>query len=239
MEIVEVGCPRSIDLISLPGIKEKYNHAKSVLETVDIYDYLIIKQEIKKSTGILITSKEKISDNLKENIKQILLLFSNYVGMFIHDLIIEINFDDIKLFKTDESILAGFIIALNLFFKTQLTIHELILIAEKINPLVSYYIVGGYKKINDVGNSYVIGKNPYDKYILLDKQFNDNKEEERLKNYLLENNLNYGVDNIYFIAMKKIITPSIPISIKRDFSNTIIHTVNNVSEQKIILKYLK
>ena len=86
MEIVEISCPRSIDLISLPGLKEKYKDAKSILETIDIYDLLSIKQDIKHPTGILITSNSDISEELKNNIKKIIILFSNYVGILINDI---------------------------------------------------------------------------------------------------------------------------------------------------------
>lgn len=239
MEIVEIGCPRSIDLLSLPGYKEKYKDAKSILETIDVYDYIIIRREIKDSTGILITSKEEISDCLKDDLKKIILIFSNYVGIKINDIIIDIKYADINCFRTNESILAGLLIALNLFFKTQLTIHELVYLSEKINQLTSYYIIGGYKKINEKDNNYSIGKNDYNKYVLLEKKFEDIVEEERLKKFLLNNNLKYGIDNIYYIAVKDVLVPSIPISIKREFPNMIIHTANNVSGHKILVKYLK
>ena len=239
MEIVEVGCPRSIDLISLPGLKDKYKDAKSILETIDIYDYISIKRDIKNSTGILITSYNDIDEILKDDIRKIITLFSNYVGIKINDIIIDIKYDENSLFKSNESLLAGLLLSLDIFYKTQLTIHELIFLSEKMNPLTSYYVLGGYKKINDNDNSYNIGDNYYNKYILIDKKIDDKQEEERLQNFLLSNHLIYGLDNVYFIAMKDVINTSIPISLKREFSNTIIYTAKNVSGHKILLKYLK
>ncbi len=239
MEIVEVGCPRSIDLISLPGLKDKYKDAKSILETIDIYDYVSIKRDIKNSTGILITSYNDIDEILKDDIRKIITLFSNYVGIQINDIIIDIKYDENILFKSNESLLAGLLLSLDIFYKTQLTMHELIFLAEKLNPLISYYVLGGYKKINDNDNPYNIGDNPYKKYLLLEKKFIDKTEEDRLHNFLLESNIIYGIDNIYFIAMKNVINTSIPISLKREFSNIIVHTVNNARGHKILLKYLK
>lgn len=239
MEIVEVGCPRSIDLISLPGLKDKYKDAKSILETIDIYDYISIKRDIKNSTGILITSYNDIDEILKDDIRKIITLFSNYVGIKINDIIIDIKYDENILFKSNESLLAGLLLSLDIFYKTQLTMHELIFLAEKLNPLISYYVLGGYKKINDNDNSYNIGDNPYNKYILIDKKIENKQEEERLRNFLSSNHLTYGLDNIYFIAMKNVINTSIPISLKREFSNTIVHAVNNARGHKILLKYLK
>ena len=241
METIEIGCPRSIDLISIPSIKEKHQDAKSILETIDIYDFISITKDIKRQTGILITSNYELNDNMKEKIKMIISIFSNYVGIPIRDLIIDIKYDNINYLKNEESILAGLFIALNHFLRTGLSIHELVYLAERIDVVLGYYIIGGYKKILENRKIYNIGDNPFNKYLLLENISIDNKEElEKLKNFFVNyNDISLGINDCYFIAVKDIINPSIPISLKREFPKTIIETVNNTNKHRTLIKYLK
>ena len=241
MEIVQVNCPRSIDLLSISNIKDNNKDAKHILQTVDIYDFISIKQEIKKQTGIIIISDDELLDTTKNKIKETIWLFSNYIGINIRDLIIEIKLDNFSFFKCEENILAGILIALNNYFKRYITLHELVFLADKIDPLISYYIVGGYKKIDNNNRSYNIGKNIYNKYLLIDK-FNviNNEETNRFKSFLDNyENLSYGIGECCFIAIKDYIVSNIPISLKKNFSKVVIHTVNNVKEPKVLIKYLK
>ena len=241
MEIVEIGCPRSIDLMAIPSIKEKYPDAKSILETVDLYDMVSIRRDIKLQTGIIFISNEEIDNDIKEKMKMIIVLFSKYIGISIRDLIIEIKIDTSKYLRKDEPLLAGLLIALNHFYKNQLTMHELVYLSERIDPILGYYIIGGYKKISEIGKSYNIGDNQFNKYLLLENISTDNKEElERLRNFLSNyNDLNIGIDECYFLAIKGIINPSIPINLKREFPKTIIRTINNTNKHKTLIKYLK
>ena len=240
MEIVEVNCPRSIDLLSIKSIKEKYLDAKSILETIDIYDFISIKQEIKKETGIMIISNDNLSITFQEQLKEILNIFSKYVGLKIHNLTIEIKLNPFVYLKTEENILAGLLLALNNYFKKYLTLHELVYLANKINPLISYYIVGGYKKIDMDNKNINIGENIYHKYFLLDKMSNNNEEIERLQTFLTNyNNIDYGIDECYFVAIKDFVLPRIPISLKKEFPNVVVNTFSNVKEPKVLIKYLK
>ena len=241
MEIVEINCPRSINLKSIPLIKEKHQDAFLVLQTISIYDFISLKQEIKNKTGIVILSNENISEEMKENINKLLLLFSSYIGLTIRDLIIEIKLDSLSSLRGEENILAGLLIGLNHYFKSRLTIRELIFLADKINPLIAYYLVGGYKKIDLNGKALNIEKNPFNKYLLIDKFEEENKEErDRLQEFFLKyKDLSYGKDCCYFIAIKNLIISNIPISLKKEFQKVVLHTVTNVKEPKVLVKYLK
>lgn len=241
MEIIEIGCPRSINLKSISSLNEKYKEAKYIMQTINIYDYISIRKEIKQSSGIKIISKDDLSDNLKDSIREILNIFFKYIGLNIKDLIIEINFDNILCLRKEEALLAGLLIGLNDYFKVQLTVRELLYLAEKVNPFISYYIFGGYKKIKEEGRCYNSGDNPFYKYLLIENFPKDNLDElKRLKNSLLnQNDFFLGEDECVFIATNKIINASIPISIKREFSSTLLRILDNVSGHKVLIKYLK
>ena len=240
MKTVEINCPRSLDLKSINLIREKHPEAKSILQTVSIYDSISLTYEMKKDTGIVILSKEKLSDELKENIRKLLGLFSCYVGIMIKDLIIDIKVDPFSYLRAEENLLAGFLIGLNYYFNTNLTIRELFFLADKINPLISYYIVGGYKKIDLMRKNSNIGDNPFNKYLLIDKFEDENKEEERLYHFFVKYQyLSYGKDLCHFIAIKDSIAANVPISLKKEFPNVVLRTVNNVKEPKVLVKYLK
>ena len=241
MEIVEIGCPRSINLISIPEFKNKYGETKSIMQTIDIYDFVSIKKDINKSLGVLIISRDNLTNELKNNIRKIINIFSNYIGVFINDITIEIKYDDYIYSKREENILAGLLIALNDYFKVQLTMSELIYLGEKINSFISYYLVGGYKKVLENGKFYNIGNNQYKKYLILNNFSTDNIEEyDRLRNYLLNyNNTFLGKNEYIFIAIKDILKPNFVFSLKKEFSYTSMHILNNVDNHRVLIKYLK
>ena len=238
MEIVEIKCPRSLDLTALD--KQNIHDNGVILQTIDIYDSVIIKQEIKKETGLVVISKDDVSDDLKDKIKEIILIYSKYTGIKIDNIVIELKRNEINILEQDENILAGLLIGLNNYFKTDLTLHELIFLGKKIDSLIAYYLIDGYKRID---NDYKVrnnGNNPYTKYYLIKPISTITKEELlRMKEFIEKYpNLDYGFANeIYFIAVKDNIPLSIPISLKKEFSKTKIYMCKNASENKILIKY--
>ena len=232
MEIIDIGCPRSLDLSSI--ISNKEEKIKSILQTISIYDHIIISQDIKNIKNVLIKSNDNISQSLYEKLNELLLLYSNYVGLIINNISIDIKYDNFSYLRTDENILAGFILALNYYFKINITTHELIYLVNKIDPLISFYINGGYKKIDDNNKPLYIGNNLFNKYYLLDK-FDD---MEKLKKICDKYNIILSSSNCNFITSQDNINSSI-INIKKLISNININTVNNVKEHKILVKYIK
>lgn len=242
MEMVEVMCPRSIDLTSIDAINNKLkDNAKFLLETIDIYDSVVIKEEVRKRIGLVIISNENLNKSFQETIKRVINIFFQYTNLKIRDIYININLNSLKYLRSEENVLSGLLIGLNLYFKTNLTMHELIFLANKVNRLISYYLVGGYKKIDVDGKISNIGENLYSKYYLLEPKIEMTSEEkEKIKNFLNQYpNIEYGFQDIYFIAIKSNISSMIPISLKKEFNNIGIYTINNVKNHKVLAKYLK
>ena len=234
MEFIDIGCPRSIDLLSINDKKD--DDTKKILQTVNVYDHIIINQDIKNKSNVLINSSNNITKGTNEKLNEILLIYANYINMKINNVSIDVKYNDISCLKKEENILAGFLIALNYYFKSNLTNHELIYLASKIDNLISYYINGGYKKI-DLNNKYISnGKNIYNKYYLLEN-LNNKNIKEIFNNYKML----YGIDDCYYIPMKDndVIPSKLLINLKRVYPDTIIRTVNNTTDHKILVKYIK
>lgn len=239
MELVEVNCPRSLDL-SLLNTNKYDNNTDSIRQTIDIYDSIVLWQEIKKSTGIVINYGEYLSEELKEAIMQILGIYSNYVGLKIKDLIIQINKDPYGYLNDNYNILSGILVALNDYFKSNLTNHELIYLAQKVNKLISYYLVGNYKKILTDGKIKNIGDNIYYKYFLFNNELNDNIE--KIESIVTDNtNLDYlSIDrNLICIAVKNNSPSFLPMQIKKSIPNLTIKSCKNTFGNKVLVKYIK
>ncbi len=242
MEIIEIKCPRSIDLKGISSLESKaYEDAKAILQTIDIYDIVRIHQEIKLETGIVISSKTELLEEIKEKIQKIVTVFSEYANLEIKNLIIDIEKEPSYLLETDFSIYAGVLIGLNEFFKTKLSFHELMFLGNQIDPLVSYYLEDGYKKFDLSGKLKNIGNNPYTKYFLIESIESSKGEIEKMQEFRKKYaNIDYKEvnDNLSFIAIKDIIPSAIPISLKKNFPKTRIIACRNSKEHKV-LKYLK
>ena len=235
MEIVDIGCPRSIDLLSINSKKDK--DTRNILQTVDIYDHVVIKQDIKNKSNALIKTSDNVRKGTNEKLTELLLIYSNYINMKLNNISVNVNYNDISCLKKEENILAGFLLALNYYFKNNLTTHELVYLASKIDNLIGYYIVGGYKKIDSNNKNISIGKNIYNKYYLLEN-FNNN---EKIKEIFEKYKVLYGIDDCYYVPNddNNIVPSKLLINLKREYPDTKIRTVNNSSDHKVLVKYIR
>ena len=235
MEIVDIGCPRSIDLLSINSKKDK--DTRNILQTVDIYDHVVIKQDIKNKSNALIKTSDNVRKGTNEKLTELLLIYSNYINMKLNNISVNVNYNDISCLKKEENILAGFLLALNYYFKNNLTTHELVYLASKIDNLIGYYIIGGYKKIDLNNKNISIGKNIYNKYYLLEHFSNNEKIKEIFEKYKVL----YGIDDCYYVPNNdnNIVPSKLLINLKREYPDTIIRTLNNSSDHKVLVKYIR
>jgi len=234
MEIVEVSCPRSIDLKNI--VKNDDKNIKSIFQTVDIYDKVIISQN-KKQSGIYIQLPESMDENIKNDIKKIVEIFSQYINKKIDNITISIEKDKIDLLENKYNILAGILIGLNIYYNLLLQNYELVYLAQQIDNLISYYLVCGYRKIDTNNKNFDIEENEYKKYLF----FIDIDSEERvnLKKYIINNNISYSDNNgLYFIAIKDIDALRVPFTIKKEFKNVKFYECSNTNKNKVLKKYL-
>lgn len=237
MEIVEVNCPRSINLKD-----SKDDDIDSIRQTIDIYDSVVMHQEIKKTTGIVINTSDNLKEEFNDQVKKIIHIFEQYVGIIVRDLIIEIKDDPNQLLFDENNILSGIIVALNNYFKCNLSNHELIYLSQKINQVISYYLQGGYKKILKDGKIKNIANNPYQKYFLIDSYDYSKEDLIKIKNIIGNKD---GIDyfeynyDFPFIALKENIATVLPIYLKKEFSKMQIHSCKNTFGNKVLIKYLK
>lgn len=234
MEIVEVSCPRSIDLKNI--VKNVEKNTKSIFQTVDIYDKVIISQN-KKQSGIYIQLPESMDENIKNDIKKIIEIFSNYINKKIDNIIISIEKNKTDLLENKYNILAGILIGLNIYYNSLLQNHELVYLAQQIDNLISYYLVCGYRKIDINNKNLEIGENKYRKYLFFFGM--DDKERVNLKEYIINNNISYSDNNeLYFIAIKDIDALRVPFTIKKEFKNVKFYECSNTNKNKVLKKYL-
>ena len=232
MEIVEVDCPRSIDLKNI--VNNHNDDVKYILQTVDIYDKIIFEANKDNCNGIMIKSNFKIQDDLNNKINNVINLFLNYTNISVDNLTIYIEKNDISILNSDYNIIAGIINGLNTYFNTNLDLHELMFLAKKIDNIVCFYLVCGYKKIDLNNKNYSIGENKFKKYYLI-----YNIEEEQLLK-INQFVIDYKVDiqkngNYYLIAIKENNFFKFPISLR----SKDIYSCENVNKSKILKKYIK
>lgn len=241
MKVVEISCARAINLT---GISENNEEDTKLLQTVNIYDLVTISHEELEYSGIFIKSRPELSYEFKEKIRTLIIKFLNYTNLKIGRLSIEIEKDQTDLLESDGNILAGIITGLDCYFKTGLDINELGLIANQIDQSILYYLVGGYKRVNS-DRFDDAGENIYNKYIIL--QLEDKITEQKLmamKEFIKnQENISYrsnksDEENFYFIALKDTISPSIPISLKKNFGGKTMFICDNSPNQKVLIKYL-
>ena len=234
MVTIEIDTPRSIDLINLAEKKE--SDIKNILQSVNIYDKVKIYKE-KNQTDIIIKSKEELDDEIKEKIKKLIGLFSKYTGIDIDGLTLEVEWDKNDILRVNENVLAGILVGLNVYYKSFLPNHELLLdheliyLANRIDSMIAYYVVCGFRKISYNGKIYKNRENIYNRYILIEYL---KEERERLRNFIIENSdIDYDVSNnynFYFLAIKNNQFSTFPIAIKREFDSKVV-TVQNASHK--------
>ena len=236
MEIVEICCPRSVDLKYL--FKDQNNNTKNIFQSVNIYDKVIICKNIEKKNNILIECETEIDDKLRETIQTLIILFFKYNNINVNNLIIKIEKNETNLLNSNYNILAGILVGLNVYYNTNLSTHQLLYLSNKINPLIAYYIICGYKKIDINNKNYNIGENQFKRYLLLDNL--DSNKIELIKKFMMQHK---NIDSVFngdvnFIALKDNYYINLFIWLKKEFNDIKIINCENVNKNKILKKYL-
>lgn len=234
MESVLVKCSQSLNLKNIVGIN---NNQDDILQTVDIYDELDLSNNI-GSNNLLIVSNIELSLETKNNFKVLFDMFLNFTKTIGHGLIINITKNPINLLDNDSNILAGFIIGLNAYFKTNVAMHDLVYLGKMVNNLIAYYLVCGYRRIDINNKNYFIGENNFNKYYILDNLTEDNylKIKELINNYDIKFD---RCSDYYFTAIQDAFPIYKLINLKKDNKYIRIYDCKNTSDNKVLVKYLK
>ena len=167
---IMIKCPMALTLfLNLEKINPSIK-AKLINQTVEV-------NYTQESDMIEISSNDKfeileLDDKEKEVILKTITLFEKIAKIKINDLKIKITRINLRLSSFD-SIIAGLLIGLNEYYHTNLDNNYLKKIALEISPLVSYFLIGGFKKISEEkGEITSLPKNPYQSYLVVDKKEN-------------------------------------------------------------------
>ena len=230
MKLVEINCPRSIDLKNVVDSK----NIQHLLQSIDIYDKVVISET--KEKGIFINYNNEKNEEILSEINKLIGIFSKYINMDVNNIKINIETNKNILFQSKYSILATILLGLNIYYNNILSFHELVYLADEINCFISYYLICGYRKIDEYGKMHNNLENIYKEYLLF---LNLNEDEKnRIRNYVYNNKLDYSDKDIYFIAIKNQDILKTPISIKREFNDMKICEYSNVYKNKTLKKYL-
>ncbi|MBR3660284.1 MAG: hypothetical protein IKN63_00075 [Bacilli bacterium] len=231
MGSVTIKCCESLNLNNI--IK---NDTENIFQTINLYDEVCISRNINKQKGILIKSNVELAEETKNNIQKLIDLFLNYVSITCDSLVVDIKKNKLNLLDNDYNILAGLLMGLNIYFKIYLPSHELIYLSKKIDELIAYYLICGYKKIDVNHRNYNIGENIYSKYFLFD---NINSEELlKVEEFVSKNNLSYDESNKYpFLAVNYDFSFNALVSLKKEVEGIKIYDFKNTNENKILVKY--
>ena len=184
LKSIDVVCPFNLNLFL--NIREKnqdneISKLKLINQTVsmcdEIHDIVNIKKSRQGDFSIKVKENDKISKENLNDIYKIANLFFDYVNIKPENYIIDIK-RNTKLMglDLDDSIIAGVLIGLNYYCETNLTKRELLLLSSLVNPLISYFIVGGYNQV--IGNNIEkLSKNPFNKYLIIDTSFKLQKDD--------------------------------------------------------------
>ena len=233
MKLVEINCPRSINLKNINSIKN--NNIKYLLQSVDIYDKVIISQNIKHN-GIFIKSIDTLNNEFEKEIKEIIDIYSKYTGINVDNINIIIEKNKNILFVSKYGILANILIGLNIYYNNKLTIHELFYVASLVNNYIGFYLVCGYREIEDNDKIYNHMENIFKKYLLFSNLSSENKL--RIMEYVCKHKLSYNDENNYFIAFKENEILKDFLNVKKEFKDIKLYEFENVSKNKILKKYL-
>ena len=117
MEIVEINCPRGINLKNV--IKNNKEDTKYLLQTVDIFDKVTVTKNINEKNGIFIECNKDLNDELKNDIRKIINIYSKYTNIKINNLVIKIEKNEIDLLENKYNILAAILLGLNIYFNSK------------------------------------------------------------------------------------------------------------------------
>ena len=192
LPVVEVMCPRALCL-SMNYIN---NSLRYINQTIDLYDYLYLKESKLKEDTIHILNSKNLSLEEKEHLNFVFDLFFDYTKLPRNSFIIDIQKKEIADLGYDDNILAGLLLALNYYYNNYLDISDLEAIASKINLNVVYFLRGGYLCL-DLESQEITRLKPHDysKYILVDSSLIVDKN--KLINNMLSKN-NNSKNNILF-----------------------------------------
>lgn len=169
---VIVKCPMALTLFLNLEMIEPDIKVKLVKQTVAMKNTLVCDSiELKSTYDDLKIDYKELTDIEKEKIQETINLFEDVTSLKINNLNIKINRLNLRLSNLNfESIIAGLLIGLNEYYHTNLDITKLKKIGYQISPLVPYFLVGGFKKISEANREISsLPKNPYQNYLLIDK----------------------------------------------------------------------
>ena len=167
-----IKCPMALPLfMNLETIKPEIK-SKIIEQTVELnYTLETDILEITDNDNDKIEIAE-LNDKEKEIILKTITLFEKIAKIKINGLKIKIHRINLRLSSLD-SIIAGLLIGLNEYYQTNLDNNYLKKIAFEISPLVSYFLIGGFKKISEEKREITsLPKNPYRSYLIVDKNEN-------------------------------------------------------------------
>lgn len=182
---VMVKCPMALTLFMNLETIEPVIKAKLIEQTVAI-NYTLESDiiEITEDSNLEI---ESLTSDEKEIMNKTITLFSKIAKLKVDGLRIKITRVNTRLSSLD-SLIAGLLIGLNEYYHTNLDNNYLKKIALEISPLVPYFLIGGFKKINEEkGEISSLFKNPYQSYIIVDKNTNLLIPDSEIKKYGIVN----------------------------------------------------
>ena len=145
--LIIVKCPMALTLFLNvetiePDIKVKLIKQTVALQNTNAMDEVILKKgnDLELQGDILDIEKEKIIKTLK--------MFQEITGVERENICINVKRICMR-FSSISNIEAGLLIGLNEFYHTNLSMEELKKMGNKIDNLVSYFLVGGFKKIDE------------------------------------------------------------------------------------------
>ncbi len=172
MKSIDIYCPARINLFfKVNGYNKSkaLHYLKLINQTINMYDIINIKPS-RNSNLLTINTTEEIFSILYEDLSKTYEIFLNYVKLPPHNISITItkNIPTKSGLGDKGSIIAGFLIALNMIYNSRLEKHELIFLASLINFEAPYFIVGNYAKITNTGNKITpLDNNPYKSYLII------------------------------------------------------------------------
>lgn len=175
MHVFNVMCPSSVT-IYLNGSSDNEKIVR-VIDTIDVYDEI----------EVIVSSKSMVS---KIYLNGMLLIGNNLITKAINSFFnytklppqgISVKIDKKVPYQLDsnglDSIAAGVILALNMYYHLNLSDKDLYEIATHISLDVYYYIVGGYHKIKSNNDMVYHNKSIHDSYLIAVSKSKDNWSE--------------------------------------------------------------
>ena len=233
---VEVKVPQGLN------IKGIVSETDNILQTINAYDMVNIKKNHLNRDGKVNIVLEDNSEDIESGISQIINAFSYYCKIKVENIIIEVNKCHLRLNDDYSNILSGLLMGLNFFYRTNLSIRELIVIGNMVNPMIEYYLVCGCRKITKDGELSSIGNNPFSRYAIIERKDEYSLDEKlRLKSFF-DNKKNLRCDfykNIFFVANVDEALFNISHEVRQELGHAKINIYENASQSKILTKYLK